>query len=81
MKRKELREEAAYDPSNYEGMKGTVIRDEIVLRLPYCPSGRCWMTHPGGKRQQVRLTRIWDEEYGHYQLKCRRCGKVAKEWL
>jgi hypothetical protein len=81
MNRKELQEKKAYDPRNYEGMKGTVIREGVVLRLPYCPSGRCWMTHPGGKREQVRLRRFWNVEYGHYQLKCGRCGEVAKVWL
>ena len=81
MKTKDIREKAAYDPGNYEGMEGTIIQKGAVLKLPYCPSGRCWMTHPGGRRERVRLTRIWNEEYGHYELECRRCGQVTKRWL
>ena len=81
MSQKKFREKETYDHRNYECMEGAVVLKKDVWALPYCPSGKCWMTHLRGVKEKVRLKRTWNEEWGHYQLECRRCEKVWKRWL
>ena len=73
------REDYAYSPSVYEDMDGTVIKDGRVVAMPYCPSGKCWMTK-NGKRMRVRLKRHWLKDWGHWELRCHRCGSTPMRW-
>lgn len=69
-----------FDPRTYEGMEGTVIIDGSVAALPYCPSGKCWMTHKGGRRERVRLHRETLKGAREFRLVCRRCRKTWMGW-
>ena len=69
-----------YDPRTYEDLDGAVIKDGVVVALPYCPSGKCWMTHKGGRRERVRMKRQKLQGGRQFRLVCHRCKQAWRYW-
>ena len=75
-----VRSSLKYDPRTYEGMDGVKILNGVVVALPYCPSGKCWMTHKGGRRERVRMHREQVKGCREFRLVCRRCRTTWMGW-